>query len=202
MKNRANSLMPSQEVNKLKQLHFTTNHQDHLIALLTALAVTIHILEAAFPSPFPGIKPGLSNVITLLAFLLYGWKTALQVSLLRVVLGSLLLGTFLSPTFLLSLSGAIFSMVSLIIIQWPFHLLKLHNSQPSAIGYAVIASIAHMSGQFLVAWYFFIPHPGLFKLLPLFITFAVLLGIVSGIITQTLINNGSLDSNKASENKI
>jgi len=45
-----------------------------------------------------------------------------------------------------------------------------------------------MSGQFLVAWYFFIPHPGLFKLLPVFITFAVLLGIVSGIITQLLYN--------------
>lgn len=178
--------------NKVKKLHFITNQQDHLVALLAALAITIHILEAAFPSPLPGIKPGLSNVITLLAFLLYGWKTALQVSLLRVLISSLLLGTFLSPTFLLSLSGACFSLLSLIIVQWPFRLFKLNNSQPGAIGYAVISSIAHMSGQFLMAWYFFIPHPGLFKLLPLFITFAVLLGIVSGIITQTLINKQSL----------
>ena len=172
--------------NKLKQLHFTSNQQDHLVALLAALAITIHIFESAFPSPLPGIKPGLANVITLLTFMIYGWKTALQVSLLRVVIGSLLLGTFLSPTFLLSLSGAVFSLLSLILIQWPFQLHFLHDYKPGAIGYAVIASISHMSGQFLVAWYFFIPHPGIFKLLPLFMTFAVLLGIVSGIITHIL----------------
>ncbi len=184
--------MHFQEVSKVKQLRFVTNHQDHLIALLAALAITIHILESAFPSPLPGIKPGLSNVITLFAFLVYGWKTALQVSLLRVVIGSLLLGTFLSPGFLLSLSGAIFSLCSLMLMQWLFYVLKLYHYQPGAIGYAIVASIAHMSGQFLVAWYFFIPHPGLFKLLPLFITFAVLLGIVSGIITQSLINQQNL----------
>jgi len=170
----------------MKQLEFTTTHRDHLIALLAALAITIHIIESAFPSPLPGIKPGLANVITLVAFMLFGWRTALQVSLLRVVIGSLLLGTFLSPTFLLSLSGALLSLASLVLVQLPFRGHLQH--QPGAIGYAVIASVSHMSGQFLVAWYFFIPHPGLFKLLPIFITFAVLLGIVSGIITQFVLN--------------
>ncbi|NOQ79126.1 MAG: heptaprenyl diphosphate synthase [Gammaproteobacteria bacterium] len=170
------------------KLHFTTNHQDHRVALLAALAITIHIIEAAFPSPLPGVKPGLANVVTLFTFLRYGWQTALQVSLLRVIISSLVLGTFLSPTFLLSLSGALLSLSSLFLLQYPFRQSFLHKYQPSAIGYAVSASITHMSGQFLVAWYFFIPHPGLFKLLPIFITFAVILGIVSGIITQLLIN--------------
>jgi len=173
----------------MKQLHFVSKHDDHLIALLAALAISIHIIESAFPSPMPGIKPGLSNVITLFTFMIYGWKTALQVSLLRVVIGSLLLGTFLSPTFLLSLSGAFFSLLSLSLLHLPFCHHSLRHYQPSATGYAVTSAIAHMLGQFLVAWYFFIPHPGLFKLLPVFITFAVLLGIISGIITQMLINN-------------
>jgi len=170
------------------KLYFTTTHEDHKIALLAALAITIHIIESAFPSPLPGIKPGLANVITLFTFIKYGWKTALQVSLLRVIISSLLLGTFLSPTFLLSLSGALLSLISLILIQQPFRQFSLAEYQPGAVGYAIVASISHMSGQFLVAWYFFIPHPGLFKLLPIFITFAVILGIVSGIITQLLIN--------------
>ncbi|MCW8932763.1 MAG: Gx transporter family protein [Gammaproteobacteria bacterium] len=166
-------------------MHFITTHQDHRVALLAALAITIHIIESAFPSPLPGIKPGLANVVTLFTFMMYGWKTALQVSLLRVIISSLLLGTFLSPTFLLSLSGALLSLSFLILIQYPFLSLPgAKHYQPSAIGYAIIASISHMSGQFLMAWYFFIPHPGLFKLLPIFITFAVILGIVSGIITQ------------------
>ncbi len=171
------------------QLHFTTHHDDHRIALLAALAISIHIIESAFPSPLPGIKPGLANIITLFCFIRYGWQTALQVSLLRVLISSLLLGSFLSPTFLLSLSGALLSLASLIVVQWPFrqHL----KYQPTAIGYALIASISHICGQLLVAWYFFIPHPGLFKLLPVFITFAVLLGLLSGIITQFLIKTNT-----------
>jgi len=177
------------------KLYFTTTHADHKIALLAALAITIHIIESAFPSPLPGIKPGLANVITLFTFIKYGWKTALQVSLLRVIISSLLLGTFLSPTFLLSLSGALLSLISLILIQLPFRQFSLAEYQPGAIGYAIVASISHMSGQFLVAWYFFIPHPGLFKLLPIFITFAVILGLVSGIITQLLINQIQCEHN-------
>ncbi len=176
------------------KLHLTTTHQDHRIALLAALAISIHIIESAFPSPLPGIKPGLANVITLFTFIMYGWRAALQVSLLRVIISSLVLGTFLSPTFLLSLSGALLSLCSLIFFQFLFHL--LHMKPPSAIGYAVIAAISHMSGQFFIAWYFFIPHPGLFKLLPIFITFAVLLGIVSGIITQLIIKTIKSDTNQ------
>lgn len=173
------------------KLHFTTTHEDHRVALLAALAITIHIIESAFPSPLPGIKPGLANVITLFTFISYGWKTALQVSLLRVLISSLLLGTFLSPTFILSLSGALLSLSSLLLIRLLFSLPGINRQQyqPGAIGYAIAASISHMGGQFLIAWYFFIPHPGLFKLLPIFITFAVILGIVSGIITQLTINH-------------
>ncbi len=183
---------------------FISTQEDHKIALLAALAITIHIFESAIPSPLPGIKPGLANVVTLFAFIQYGWQSALQISLLRVIISSLLLGTFLSPTFLLSLSGALLSLFAITLVQLPFYLhwpqkvlklLSLSSTptnqqayQPSAIGYAIIASISHMAGQFFMAWYFFIPHPGLFKLLPILITFAVILGIVSGIITQFLIN--------------
>ena len=90
-----------------------TTHEDHRIAWLTALAISIHILESAIPSPLPGFKPGLANVITIAVLIQFGWRTAAWVSFLRVVCGSLLLGTFLSPTFVMSLGGAIFSMAVL-----------------------------------------------------------------------------------------
>jgi heptaprenyl diphosphate synthase len=170
----------------VKFLEFTTSHDDHKIALLAALAISIHIVESTFPSPIPGMKPGLANVITLFTFLHFGWKTALQVSLLRVLIGSLLLGTFLSPTFMLSFSGAFFSLLVLGVLALFFK--AIPALRPTAFGFAIAAAIAHILGQFLVAWYFFIPHPGLFTLLPVFITFAVILGLVSGIITQFLTN--------------
>lgn len=159
-----------------------TTRDDHRIAWLAALAITIHIAESALPSPLPGVKPGLANVVTVLALLQFGWSTAAWITGLRVVVGSLLLGTFLSPTFMLSLSGAVTSIITLG-LAW-----RLSGMLPGrgfgAVGYSVLAAMAHMAGQFYAAYTLFIPHPALFHLLPVLMTAAVIFGIVSGVIAQ------------------
>ena len=159
-----------------------TTHEDHRIAWLTALAISIHILESAIPSPLPGFKPGLANVITIAVLIQFGWRTAAWVSFLRVVCGSLLLGTFLSPTFVMSLGGAIFSMT----VLW--FATQLPGAGFSAIGYSVLASLAHMTGQFTLAWLLFIPNTAVWRLFPILLTAALLFGIVSGIIARAMCN--------------
>ena len=57
-----------------------TTHADHRIAWLAALAITIHIVESALPSPLPGVKPGLANVVTIVVLWRYGWAAAAWVS--------------------------------------------------------------------------------------------------------------------------
>ena len=163
-------------------MQIQTTRDDHLIAWLTALAISIHILESAIPSPLPGFKPGLANVITIAVLIQFGWQTAAWVSLLRVVCGSLLLGTFLSPTFVLSLSGAVFSMT----ILW--FAIRLPGRGFSALGYSVLAALAHMTGQFTVAWLLFIPTTAIWRLFPVLLTAALLFGIVSGIIARAMCN--------------
>ncbi len=162
-----------------------TTREDQLIAWLTALAITIHIAESALPSPLPGIKPGLANVITVAVLLRYGWRMAAWVSLLRVLVGSLLLGTFLSPTFILSLAGAVCSLVTLGAAY------AISNRLPGrglgTLGYSVLAAMAHMAGQFWSAYLLFIPHPGLLHLLPVLMTAAVMFGLVSGMIANTML---------------
>lgn len=154
-----------------------TQPQDRLIAGFAALAIVIHIAESALPSPLPGVKPGLANIITLYVLLTYGWRMAAWVSLLRVLGGSLLLGTFLSPTFLLALSGAL---ASLAILAVSIHL----PGRPfGPVGYACLAALAHTSGQFFAAYYLFMPHPALFALLPVLLSAALLSGVLGGIIT-------------------
>jgi len=150
-----------------------TTRQDHRIAWLTALAITIHIAESVFPSPLPGVKPGLANVITIAVLMLYGWSTAVWVSLLRVLVGSILIGTFLTPTFTLSLAGA----VSSILVLGLATLLPGRGLGP--VGYSLLAAQAHMAGQF--------PHEGLFGLLPLLMTMAVVFGLVSGLIVMAML---------------
>ena len=159
-----------------------TTHEDHRIAWLTALAISIHILESAIPSPLQGFKPGLANVITIAVLIQFGWRTAAWVSFLRVVCGSLLLGTFLSPTFVMSLGGAIFSMT----VLW--FATQLPGAGFSAIGYSVLASLAHMTGQFTLAWLLFIPNTAVWRLFPILLTAALLFGIVSGIIARAMCN--------------
>lgn len=151
---------------------------DQRIAGFAALAIVIHLAESALPTPLPGFKPGLANIITLYVLLSYGWRTAAWVSLLRVVGGSLLLGTFLSPTFMLSLSGALASLGILAISS------HLPGRPFGPVGHSCLAAIAHMGGQFFTAYYLFMPHPALLSLLPILLSAALLSGIVGGIITH------------------
>ena len=162
-----------------------TTREDYLIAGFTALAITIHIAESALPSPLPGIKPGLANVVTLLVLCRYGWRMAAWVSLLRVLVGSVLIGTFLSPAFFLSAVGALMSIAVLGL------LFAVSRAVPGwavgPLGYGVAAALAHMTGQFWLAYFVFVPHSGLMTLYPLLMSLAAVLGIVSGLLTRTVL---------------
>lgn len=162
-----------------------TSRDDHLVAGLTALAITIHIAESALPSPLPGIKPGLANVVTLLVLCRFGWQMAAWVSLLRVLVGSILIGTFLSPTFFLSASGAITSILVLGCLYLLSKLLPTWAIGPLGLG--VAGAMAHMTGQFWIAYTLFVPHPGILALYPVLLALAAILGIVSGVLTRAVL---------------
>jgi len=169
-------------------LTFTATREDYRVAWLAALAITIHIAESMLPSPLPGIKPGLANVVTIAALLLYGWRAAVWVSLLRVVVGSILIGTFLTPTFVLSFSGA----VAAVAVIGLGSLLPGRGLGP--IGYCLLASMAHIAAQFFVAYRLFIPHEALFGLLPVLMTAGVGFGLASGLLVQAMMAHINRDA--------
>lgn len=153
---------------------------DLIIASFAALAISIHVLESSFPSPVPGIKPGLANIITLIVLFHYGWRFAAWVSLLRVVAGSLVLGTFMSPTFLLSLSGACASLLAMLLYATPL------RKWLGFVGISVLSSICHIMAQLIVAWWLFIPHSGLLALAPVLLTAGILFGLFNAIIASSI----------------
>ena len=165
-----------------KTINITTTAADHHIAKLTALAIGLHLLEAVFPSPLPGVKPGIANIVTLYVLYQYDFATAAWVSLLRVFASSLLLGHFLSPTFVLSLSGAIVSLSALFLAQ---HLPKRYFS---ALSLSIIAAFAHIAGQLIVVRLWLIPHAGVSYLIPIFALAALLFGFINGLITLSTIH--------------
>ncbi len=164
-----------------------TYQDDHVIAWLTALAVTVHVLESTLPSPFPGLKPGLANIVTIIVLCRYGLKMAAWVSLLRVLVSSLLLGTFMSPTFMLSLSGALATLVALLVAVKMTYFCPFWALGP--VGYSILGAITHISVQFYVAYYLFIQHEALFSLLPVLATTSLIFGIISGLIISSVLTN-------------
>jgi heptaprenyl diphosphate synthase len=156
--------------------------EDYLIAWLSAAAIMVHIFESAIPSIVPGIKPGLANIITISVLCIYGFRIAAWVSILRVLVGSMLIGTFLSPTFFMSASGALASLCVLWLAT------RTPTAVFSAVGLSLLAALAHMTGQFVCAWLLFIPHTGLWRLFPVLMTVAVIAGIINGIISHKLVN--------------
>lgn len=157
-------------------IKLATTAADHHIARMAALALGLSMLEAAIPSPLPGVKPGLANIVTLIVLTRYGWRMAAWVSLLRVLAGSLLMGSFLTPGFFLSLSGAICSIAILAISQ------HLPARWFGPVTHSIFGAFAHIAGQLLLVYFWLIPHTGLAYLIPIFATAALLFGTVNGLI--------------------
>ena len=157
------------------------SERDHQIAKLSAIAVALSLIEFFFPSPVPGVKPGIANIIILYTIFKFDLRMGIWVSIIRVFVTSIILGSFLSPTFFLSLSGALFSLLSLIIFK------NLSPKYFSLISFSLIASLAHIVGQFVIVRLWIIPHNGIFYLLPIFILSAFIFGLVNALVTNRLL---------------
>ncbi len=108
-------------------------------AVLACCALTIFVLEAQLPViPVAGVKLGLSNLITLLTLRLVGRKEALAVVFIRVLLGNLYAGTFL--TFWFSLAGGV--------LAWAVMALTCALFEDNQIWVvSVFGALAHNTGQ-------------------------------------------------------
>lgn len=157
--------------------------EDHHIARMAAVALGLTVLENAIPSPLPGVKPGLANIVTLIVLARYGWRVAVWVSLLRVLAGSLLFGNFLAPGFFLSLSGALCSLLVLAFAQ------HLPSRWFGVVSHSIYAAFAHVAGQMAVVYLWLIPHAGIAYLIPIFATAALVFGTVNGLIAARFMDN-------------
>lgn len=167
---------------RLNILTLQSTPEDHRVAKLAALAIGLHLMESVIPSPIPGVKPGISNIITLLVLYQYGWKNAVWVSLLRVLAGSLLLGQLFSVSFFLGLSGALFTLiVSYFAIRLPFYYF-------SPITVSVIAACAHILGQLILVRVWLIPNNGILHLAPILFLFSIFFGLINGLIVSKILS--------------
>lgn len=166
------------------EIHVVAGPEDIRIARLAAFAIVLAVAEAGIPSPVPGIKPGLANIVTLLALERLGWRAAAWVSLLRVFGSALALGGVFSPGFAMSVTGSLTSLAVLAAAQ------ILPPRWFGPVSLSVLAAFAHVGGQLLLARLWLIPHNGLMYLLPLFASAALVFGLINGLIVARLLAEG------------
>ncbi len=155
--------------------------EDRRIARLAALALGLTLVEAAIPSPIPGVKPGLANIVILMVLLQYGWRAAAWVSGLRVLAGGLLLGTLFAPGFWLSAAGACTSLAVLAVARY------LPDRHFGPVSLSVLAAFAHIGGQLALAAAWLLPGTALLKLLPVFAAAALVFGAANGFAVARLL---------------
>lgn len=158
----------------------------HLVylALLISFAVALHTVEAALPLPIPvpGAKLGLANIITLVALVLYGWRSALTVAVMRSVIGSMITGAFLGFGFYLSLAGAATSSLAMALVFPLFRREKISLVSVSLAG-AVIFNIVQLGLAALL-----VQNVVLFRgYLPFLLLLAVPTGILTGLAAHQLL---------------
>ena len=155
------------------------------IAMFTAIALTIFIVEARIPPlvPIPGIKLGLANIVTLFALMTLGRKEAFLILILRIVLGSIFAGSFMSCLYSLAGGLACFALMALVRDIFKKNLVWCVS---------IIGALGHNIGQILaaiiltntvqVAWY-----------LPVLILSGVITGTMTGLIVrQTLLHGNGM----------
>lgn len=164
-----------------------------LLGVLTAAAIVIAILESFIPSVgIPGVKLGLANIVILVILYELGIWEAVVVNLLRVLVVSLVRGTFLSMGFLMSLTGCVLSLGIMIL----FYLLV---KKFSIIGVSVIGSIFHVAGQIFIAM-IYLGSACIFLYLPVIAISAIITGVFVGIVAKLIINTGVIKKQREKYN--
>jgi heptaprenyl diphosphate synthase len=154
------------------------------IAILSAYALALHGFEAMLPSPIPWLRLGLANIIALTALVLFGFRTAMMITLIRVMLGSIFAGTFLGPSFILSLGGGIAGTCAMGAV------LAASRKLFGPVGLSLVGALFHNTAQLFLAYLLFIRRiEAVLLISPIILLIGTLTGFANGIVADILIKN-------------
>lgn len=144
-----------------------------LMAVLTAIALTIFMLEAQLPAPvpIPGVKLGLANIVTLTAMLILGRREAGAILAARIVMGAVFAGN--PSAMLYSAAGGVLAYAAMCLLV---------GVVPEKRLWAVsaVSAVAHNMGQ-LLACVLVVKTPGVFIYAPALIVSGVITGVFTGL---------------------
>ena len=143
------------------------------LALLTAAALILFVVELQIPSPvpIPGVKLGLANVVTLFAVYKFKKGEAALLLLARILLGSVFAGS--AMTLLYSLCGGGLCLAGML-------LLKRVIPEDSMWITSMLGAVLHNVGQ-IAAAIAVTATPGLILYLPVLLVSGCIAGLFTGL---------------------
>lgn len=153
-----------------------------VMALLSAIALTIFVVEAQIPAlvPIAGIKLGLSNIVTVYAVFALGPWEAVAILFVRIFLGAVFAGNF--STILYSLAGGGLAILVTILLR---RILREDQLWVAGILGAVAHSIGQMGAAMLISG-----TPLLVIYLPVMIVCSIVTGLFTGLCAGFLVKRG------------
>ncbi len=153
-----------------------------VMAMLCAIALTIFMVEAQIPPlvPMPGVKMGLSNIVTVFAVFALGPGEAAAILFVRIFLGAVFAGNF--STIFYSGAGGVCAILVTIGLR------KILNQKQLWIA-GCIGAVAHSIGQMAMA-ILLTGTPSLVVYLPFMIVCSIISGTFTGLCAQVLVNRG------------
>lgn len=152
------------------------------MALLTTIALSVFIIEAQIPNPIPipGVKLGLSHIVTMYAVYALGPREGALILLVRILLGAIFSGQ--PGTVFYSAAGGALAILTTIGLKQ-----VLPETQIWICG--CLSAVAHSIGQMAVALWLS-ETPSLLLYLPVLIICSIVAGIFTGLCAQFLIKRG------------
>jgi heptaprenyl diphosphate synthase len=163
------------------------------LSLLVGLGLILFLFESFIPRPLPWLKPGLAHVATLVALYAFGNRAALIVVLIRIFLGTLILGTLFNPTFFLSLGGGIAATMSMAFTRFYFsHIFSI-------FGISIIGATTHNLIQLILVEMLIVHKIEIFYLTPMMILSSIFTGFVVALVSHLILKKMNLNQDKFDE---
>ena len=155
-----------------------------LLGLLTAVALTIFLVEAQLPPvlPVPGVKLGLANIVTVFTVFALGPGEGILVLAARIFLGAVFCGNFSS--ILYSAAGGACAIAVTIALRR-----ILTRKQLFVAG--CLGAMAHSIGQIAKAA-LVLGTASVFVYLPVLLAVSLVTGLFTGLCAQFLVDRGNL----------
>ncbi|WP_024865783.1 Gx transporter family protein [Butyrivibrio sp. FCS014] len=154
-----------------------SNKRIAFLGLFVALAFVLSYIEYLLPLNIgiPGAKIGIANLAVMVTLYTVGEKSAIALSVVRVVLVGLTFGNI--SMMMYSLAGATLSLLVMLIAK--------RIGKLSMTGVSVLGGVSHNIGQIIVAM-LVLETESLFYYLPFLIVVGTITGVVIGIVSNLI----------------